>query len=175
MSSINTRGLLTPLVISWGLLVIQPAALGQTTSRVSTTINGAQVKVPTVTSTDRLQSIIVMGADGRLMQALLGSGIVLDRATTPPTLRIQVPAAAQTREIVSEVVTFSTTAQQSPNEHLVYALRYVPVAGTLKLYRDGVRVIETVDYMLEGAEITFIDHYRGMGDALVVADYKTQQ
>lgn len=62
---------------------------------------------------------------------------------------------------------------QSPGNSLVYMLSKPPAAASLKVYRNGLRQRETVDYTLSGQAITFIDYYKDDPAALVTVDYRT--
>jgi len=149
---------------------------------IGTTLNGAYVRMPTFTGTDRLQSIVVLRSDGRLIQAVLGPGLYLDRTTTPATLRITLPTPQVTsvdiigalgREIIAELP--AQTLPAGEQEHIIYTLAHEPVPGSLQLYRDGLRMAEASDYTLMGTSITFTDHWKGTTYARVVAYYRTKE
>ena len=182
MSSIRT----SVLALAMGLLSLT-AALAQTTGQepgpgIGTTLNGAYVRMPTFIGTDRLQSIVVLRSDGRLIQAVLGPGLYLDRTTTPATLRISVTIPQPTgieiigllgREIIAELP--EQVLPAPGGEHITYNLSRPPMPGSLQGYRDGVRMTEGNDYLLTGSTITFTAHWTGTTYARVVVDYRTKQ
>ncbi len=54
-----------------------------------------------------------------------------------------------------------------------YQLTEKFVSGTLKLFRNGLRQTEGVDYsVIDDRTFVFVTHYAGDPDALIIADYK---
>lgn len=186
MSSTSHNLRLRSLALCTGLLLTMAAVpvTGQEpppAPGIGTTVNGAYVKLPTFTGTDRLQSIVVLRSDGRLIQAVLGPGLILDRSTTPATLRINITIPQPTgieiigllgREIIAELP--NQELPDAEGNHFAYTLSKTPMPESLKVYRDGVRMLVGNDYILTGSTITFLGHYDGAQYARVVADYRTK-
>lgn len=184
MSSTSTTLRLATLALCVGLslLVVAVPLTGQTTGQttgqepgpgIGTTLNGAYVRMPTYIGTDRLQSIVVLRSDGRLIQAILGPGLTLDRSTTPATLRISSATGGGGGggvDVTGEIVT--QELPDSEGNHFTYTLAFTPLPGTLRIFRDGVRMTPGNDYILTGSTVTFTGHWTGTQYALVVADYK---
>lgn len=87
------------------------------------------------------------------------------------TLQPALPPAA----VPPVVVTGERPAPLTPGSPLNFQLAQMPAAGTLRLFRNGLRQSPGVDYTLQGQMILFVEHYAEDTSPVIVADYVVAQ
>lgn len=116
-------------------------------------------------------SVLIARPNGSLVWSRLSGGLTLAEATDGTASVILTATPARSRSIIGEVLAFDKTTKQA-------TLKNEPVEGTLRLYRNGVRQTEGVDYTRVGAVITDNPYYVSVAiiyDSVnaLLADYET--
>lgn len=98
----------------------------------------------------------------------LDTVFVIDNSTTPPTITIS-PG------IISGGVTVNFADEETPSgtingTNLVFTVAHTPTSGTLKLYKNGLRLKRGTDYTISSATITML-YTMDVGSTLV-CDYR---
>lgn len=98
----------------------------------------------------------------------LDSIFVIDNGTSPPTITIS-PG------VISGGVTVNFSDEETPSgtvngTNLVFTVAHTPTSGTLKLYKNGLRLKRGVDYTISVATITML-YSMDVGSTLV-CDYR---
>ena len=143
------RFLMLPLVI--GLLMAQaPTKIG--INQLKGTAN------PT-------GQVFVVLSSGQVVFAELGAGLVLDTSGTKPTIRVSVLSPVLPTRIIGEALTEVAGA---------VSLKNSPAAGTVAIWRNGIRQKEGLDYTLNGRTISTATAYPpGCCDGdVLLADYE---
>lgn len=115
-------------------------------------------------------TLFVVLPDGKMAQADIacegGCTASLDLSGPSPVLRLRFTSPAAASFVDGEV-----PAQTGA---LVFTLTADPIAGSLKVFRNGIRQFEgaTRDYTLSGRTITFNPWFAGDPNAPVVCDYR---
>lgn len=106
----------------------------------------------------------IIQINGKIIMADIGGGLILE---TPPTGNpiLRAAAVALPNRAVGEVPVAGATPA-------VFTLANIPKAGTLALYRNGIRQKPVLDYNLAGKVITFIPYYDSDLSPTIVADYE---
>lgn len=125
--------------------------------------SGTQIPIGSLKAATGAVQLTIVLANGQVVVADVGSGLVLDVSGAKPVLRVA-PTAPASTNVVGEVPVTKT-------DPLVFDLARAPKTGTLALYRNGVRQRLGLDYTLAGTTITFIPHYAGDSNPVLVADY----
>lgn len=103
--------------------------------------------------------ILVALPNGDVKQVQIGPGLKLDLSGAVPTLSVSAAS-----EVVGEVT--------KRTGDLTHVTARQPAPNTLKVYRNGLRQSEGIDYAVSGSTITFIPYYAGDVTATVTADYR---
>lgn len=121
-----------------------------------------------------VSAVLVAKPNGALVWARMAGGFTLAEAAdgTASLMVVQSPAppASTSRRIFGELLAFDKVTKQA-------TLQHVPVEGTLRLYRNGIRQAEGVDYTRSGAVITDSPYYYSVtlvydSQWALVADYE---
>jgi len=109
--------------------------------------------------------IQIVTPTGSVVFAELGAGIVLDfKPTGRPILRTN-----SVRQLLPITDTFAPLTMPQDRK---FVLSAVPVAGhPVRVFLNGLRVSERIDYARNGAEIIFIQHYAEMDAPVVSVDF----
>lgn len=112
-------------------------------------------------------TLFIVLPSGMVAQADLGPGLELDLTGPRPVLKATLPPPVlQPVEVNDEVPTPGASAA------LNFALAADPLPGSLKLWRNGIRMKAGLDYTLSGRQITFIPAYSSDEAPVLLADYK---
>ena len=132
------------------------------------------VSAETSTPLQRIRSaspsgtISVVLPNGQMVLADVGAEFFIDMSGSRPILRLAGSVPESSSEVVGE--------RLSANGRVCTLSRPV-IAGSVKLWLNGVRLAEGIDYTVAAREITFVDHYNAPtlsdGGSVILADYKT--
>lgn len=106
--------------------------------------------------------------NGTMVLADIGPEFTIDVSGPRPVLRAVLPAMPS--EVIGERLTASGASG------LACTLTKPLLAGSLKVWLNGVRQAEGVDYAVSGQTVTFIPFYAGAltsPGTVILADYKT--
>lgn len=116
-------------------------------------------------------SALVARSSGALVWARLAGGLTLQENQDGTAALIAIPStAAAVTTIVNEAVRFDPATHKA-------TLKREPIAGSVRLYRNGLRQTEGVDYTRDGAVITDSPYYVAMVpyESTMLADYEVKQ
>lgn len=123
-------------------------------------VSQTSLSIRQLASTKSVQgTILVWDANGRAYFAELGTGLVLTIENGKATISVSLPAPS--KEIWGEDI--STTS----------ALAFTPVAGSVRIVRNGLRQKESLDYTLSGKTITWVLPVEARD--VLLADYRTTE
>lgn len=106
--------------------------------------------------------VLVILPNGLFVQADLGSGLVIDTTGPRPVLR---PTGLLSNRVIGETPVTAT-------DPVVFTLANTPKAGTVAVYRNGLRQKLGLDYSIQDKTITFIPYYAGDPAPVIVVDYE---
>lgn len=97
----------------------------------------------------------------------ISSDFIIDTTTTPWTLKTA-PQPTQQINFVEGEIPVGLVNGVNTN----FTVQFTPLAGSLKVFRNGLRLKQTFDYNFSGQTITFVSGaIPGSGDSLLV-DYR---
>ncbi len=135
-------------------------------------INVTRTNCPTQLLSNQIivvQSIVTYQGTVTMVLACyqLDTNFTIDNGTSPPTLKVSGSGGGGSSPLFVDNEVPSGSVNGSNNN---FTVAHTPITGSVKVYRNGLRMKPTVDYTITGATISFLE--TPLTGDLLLADYR---
>ena len=122
------------------------------------------------------QIIVVQSVEsyGGIVSAVLAcylldsNGFTIDNTTSPPTLRLIGGSGGSginfaDSEVPSGLINGS---------NITFTTAHTPISGSTHLFRNGIRMLPTIDYTISGTSISFVNGQTPQSGDILTVDYR---